>query len=271
MHGFDVVEMVYDVLGLDDRISNDRYSHGKILRALNGAVVFILPRIRESRAGLFESRASLTVEKDSVSVSLPSDCHSVLRVVDGDEEALAFGAAPNKFPRKGIRLLRSTLEWDEAMGEQEAWSLDYFRFPMRYRYGTIPTSGGGASPKLPVSDSEGAVSLTDDAYNTLSFSILSGTGRGERAFVSDYTGSSRQLAVSPVFAVNPADADTYVLGEDWPDEWAEVLARLAAERLIDAGHPLQGPPIELLLNEVVLSSRGQSPSPRKNNRGRRVL
>jgi hypothetical protein len=87
---------------------------------------------------------------------------------------------------------------------------------------------------LPSSDSEGSVSGTDDAYNDKTLSILSGTAADEHATISDYTGTSRLVTLNTSLGTEAVSGDTYLLMEDWPEEWSDALAYAVLYRIGDA-------------------------------------
>lgn len=267
MNGHDIVQRVFDTLVEDDRTTHPTFTHAAIVRVLNAAQRDLVREIRDCRAGLLDTSGSLSVTTSTNSVALPSDLHSIRDIYDSQGRPIMWRGPRGNSSRVGsrIRLSGNSIVWDEALAASDTWTIDYVKRPSETRYGTL-AADYAAGVILPVTDSGGALSTADDAYNGWSIGFLTGTAEGEKSEVLNYAGSTRVASVSPSFGTEPDSGDTYILMDVWPEEWSEVLAAGAALRLAREGQELSGLPYGKLLLDAKASSLFRAPAVSKLRR-----
>lgn len=88
-------------------------------------------------------------------------------------------------------------------------------------YGEGGTAASATSTTIVLEASHGH-SSTDDYYNGLIISILTGTGSGQVRTISDYVGSTRTVTVSD-WTTTPDDTSTYIIYGGWTGQYESVL------------------------------------------------
>ena len=93
---------------------------------------------------------------------------------------------------------------------------------------TTGTAQAGAANSITLA---AGASATDDLYNLLRVSILTGTGAGQTRAISDYNGTTKVATVINAWAVNPDATSTY---EVVSDAITEITAAPTAAAIADA-------------------------------------
>jgi len=240
---------VFDLLGEESRGDNPLYTAQAVARAATFAQEAVSGLMMRSEMGLFETVATLVLPAGGLSVALPSDCRSVLRVrADGVEVDWMESRAARRAVNRGVHLVGNALVVDQAATAEETWEVEYVSRP-------YPARAGRLLSVQPSNVREMWVDAVDSGGLVGGFTGWSGMdvvviGEGDPEASAGATvsygeagsgsGASGWLLATAT-ATGRAGAEEYLAVDGrWPVEWLDVLAIGTAMNLPEAPRELLG-------------------------------
>lgn len=218
-----------------------QWGPAKRLRAINAAYDQVCSKIIEEHDNWFYKEETLTAgtstwERTEFALpSVPALMAKILLLTDTDGrtidpiETVARQHAPVAPMARGLMTgywLGHNSLYLNSEGYTSSLRLYYIRRPSRLITGTADS---GTTSTLVMAD-DPAPDPRDDYYNDVRFYLRGGTGDGETAVASDYTGSGRTLTID--FTSTPSATSVYASGHELPEGHGEIVAYGAAIRCL---------------------------------------
>jgi hypothetical protein len=235
----------YDMLEYLEYLLHDTsasmWSAVKKLMALNAAYDQVTNRVIELHENFFYKTATLTPGTATLEATpyafpaAPAGISKILFITDTDgvpvepitlqQRDYSYPAVADRNIQMGYWLDHNQL-WVNADAFTGNLRLYYIRKPGRMQYGTAE-AGDSTTMTL---DLDTRPSIVNDYYNSMAFTIRSGTGVGEEATASDYVGSTRVLTID--FTTTPDNTSVYATVSELPDGHNEIVVMGAAIRAL---------------------------------------
>lgn len=153
---------------------------------------------------IYASSAALGTDVAAILTDTGTTLDGAIATIDANVDAILADTSTD-----GVAISTSTIEgiadqvWDEATsGHVAAGS-----FGARLAIVRSNTAQAGSGTGITL---DASASATDDFYNDMQVEIVSGTGVGQKRFITDYNGTTKVATVS-TWAVNPSSDSVFVI------------------------------------------------------------
>lgn len=209
MNTYDMLQEVKSRLNIDEDSENPHWSNIEILRKIRLAHKRAWMKLSMKRGAWLGTSSNVTAAAGVI--TLPDDCGKIFRVEETStkEQILLkqIQFSRDYFPRISDGFLENSLEgylWGNTIQMIQA---DYAEqvtifYDIKYVDPICGTADSGSGANTLVFKAADRPSVSDDDYNGVYIEIVSGTGIGTVAAISDYVGSTRTATISGTFGSN---------------------------------------------------------------------